>query len=113
MSEDGNLTAHGAKLLTKEAIKSENKRKRYLALDGAETTLFKSVLEAVRQAANKASYNTTMVVGQGLNPPQQVLDSVKRVGMKLEGLGYNVKLGLPQPNNPKLTLILNWERDKE
>lgn len=107
------LTAHGAKLLTKQAIKDEIERKRALELTEGEAAILNSAFEAVRQAAAEGKYETSLVIGEGRALPPQELAKTQKVADKMVGLGYMTVVLTPVNENGMVTLKLNisWERD--
>lgn len=115
--EQGNnlLTAHGAKLLSKKAIDADLENKKNLVLTEDETKLMTRALNKVRTEAESGFYRALFVVGEGTNPPAEVVAQVNNVKSKLEGLGYEVEVRQPQNavpgTRPYLGLNISWKKD--
>ena len=84
-----------------------------LELTEGEAAILKSAFEAVRQAAARGKYETSLVIGEGRALPPQELAKAQKVADKMVGLGYMTVVLTPVNENGMVTLKLNisWERD--
>jgi len=113
MSNEQNiLTAHGAKLITKKAIEADLEAKRNIELTETDMKVMDLVMADVRTAAEAGNYTATVSLGQGMNPPQQIIDSLNKVSDKLVGLGYETSVFLPaRERNYNLSIAVSWKKD--
>ena len=109
------LTAQGAKVLTKAALKLDLERKRNLGLTEDELQLLYLILAQVKENANLGQYKICVEVGRGKTVPPAEKNRAGRVAAKLEGLGYTTETKITPVDAFStayvLTIEISWEKE--